>query len=152
MNRWDARIAALAGNLASSLWFAPRLSKWMHACRGVDFEDRRSVFIGRGVVIDNRRPDLVHIGKDVWLTTGTIVLTHSYASSTQRSRFGLAETVGDVWIGEGAFIGAGSIICPGVRIGVAAYVAAGSVVTRDVPAGVLAAGNPARVIRALSGP
>jgi acetyltransferase-like isoleucine patch superfamily enzyme len=41
------------------------------------------------------------------------------------------------------------VILPGVRIGDGAVVGAGSVVTRDVPAGVLAAGNPCRVLRAI---
>jgi len=39
------------------------------------------------------------------------------------------------------------MILPGVRIGDGAVVGAGSVVTRDVPAMAIAAGNPARVIR-----
>jgi maltose O-acetyltransferase len=44
------------------------------------------------------------------------------------------------------------VICPGVTIGDRAVIGAGSVVTRDVPADVFAAGNPCRVIRALSEP
>lgn len=52
-------------------------------------------------------------------------------------------------IGEGAWIGAGAIILPGVTIGKMATVGAGSVVTRDVPERCTAVGNPARVI---SGP
>jgi maltose O-acetyltransferase len=50
---------------------------------------------------------------------------------------------GDVWIGGGA------IICPGVTIGSGSVIGAGAVVTRDIPPGVFAAGNPARVIRAI---
>jgi acetyltransferase-like isoleucine patch superfamily enzyme len=49
----------------------------------------------------------------------------------------------DVWIGFG------SVVLPGVRIGAGSVIGAKSVVTRDVPAGVIAAGNPARVIRRL---
>jgi len=52
-------------------------------------------------------------------------------------------------IGNGAWIGARSIILPGVSIGSRALVAAGSVVTRDVPDDTLVGGNPARVIRPL---
>lgn len=47
----------------------------------------------------------------------------------------------DVWIGRGA------CILPGVEIGDGAVVGANSVVLRDIPAGAVAAGNPARVIR-----
>jgi maltose O-acetyltransferase len=50
-------------------------------------------------------------------------------------------------IGEDCWIGAGAIICPGVKIGDRAVIGAGSVVTRDIPSGVLAMGNPCRVRR-----
>ncbi len=49
-----------------------------------------------------------------------------------------------------AFIGAGSIVLPRLRIGRDSIVGAGSVVTRDVPAGVVVAGNPARILRHLA--
>lgn len=49
----------------------------------------------------------------------------------------------DVWIGFGA------IVLPGVRVGEGSIIGARSVVTNDVPAGVVAAGNPARVLRVL---
>lgn len=56
-----------------------------------------------------------------------------------------------VEIGAGAFLGAESIILPGVRIGAGAYVGEGAVVTRDVPAGAVVFGNPARVVSVAAG-
>ena len=50
-------------------------------------------------------------------------------------------------IKDGAHIGVGSIILPGVTIGEGAVVGAGSVVTRDIPPHCVAVGSPARVIR-----
>lgn len=50
-----------------------------------------------------------------------------------------------VHLGSDVWIGAGSIILPGVTIGDGALIGAGSVVTRSVPAGAAAMGNPARV-------
>ena len=41
----------------------------------------------------------------------------------------------------------GVTVLPGVSIGSGSTIGAGSVVTRDIPEGVVAAGNPARVIR-----
>ena len=49
---------------------------------------------------------------------------------------------------DGAWIGAGAIVLEGVRIGRGAVVAAGALVRQDVPAGMVAAGMPARVLRA----
>ena len=48
---------------------------------------------------------------------------------------------------KGASIGANSTICPGVTIGEGAMVGAGSVVTKDIPSGELWVGNPAKFIR-----
>ncbi len=53
---------------------------------------------------------------------------------------------GPVAIGEFTFIGASSLVLPGVTIGRGCLIAAGSVVSRSVPDGSIAAGNPARVV------
>jgi acetyltransferase-like isoleucine patch superfamily enzyme len=52
-----------------------------------------------------------------------------------------------VVIGDGADIGCGTVILPGVTIGRGAQIGAGSVVTQDIPDFTIAAGGPARVIR-----
>lgn len=49
-------------------------------------------------------------------------------------------------IEQGAWIGGGATILPGVRIGRGAVIGAGSVVTRDVPDFAIVAGNPARLL------
>jgi maltose O-acetyltransferase len=54
-----------------------------------------------------------------------------------------------VTIGDDVWLGGNVVVCPGVTIGNGSVIGAGSVVTKDIPAGVLAAGNPARVIRTL---
>lgn len=50
-------------------------------------------------------------------------------------------------IGDGADIGVGTVILPGVTIGKGAIVGAGSVVTKDIPDYAVAAGVPAKVMR-----
>jgi acetyltransferase-like isoleucine patch superfamily enzyme len=50
-------------------------------------------------------------------------------------------------VGNDVWIGARAIVLDGVRIGDGAVVGAGSIVTRDVPAYCVVAGNPARVVR-----
>ncbi len=56
-----------------------------------------------------------------------------------------------ITIGDDVWIGAGAIVLPGVTIGSGTTIGAGSVVTRSVPSNVVAAGNPARIIRRLDG-
>lgn len=51
---------------------------------------------------------------------------------------------------RGCWIGANSILLPGVTIGNNAVVGAGSIVTHDIPDMVIASGNPARIIKKLS--
>lgn len=53
-------------------------------------------------------------------------------------------------IGRGCWLAAGVTVCPGVTIGDNCVIGAGSVVLRDIPANSLAAGNPCRVIRAIT--
>jgi acetyltransferase-like isoleucine patch superfamily enzyme len=98
--------------------------------------------IGEGTVIsfsarlDKTNPRGLHIGKYTVVTFGAAVLTHDYVNNRDR----------DVYIGDNCFIGAHSIILPGVTIGDNCIVSAASVVVRDLPAGSLVTGNPARVV------
>ena len=67
------------------------------------------------------------------------------ANQRRREEFGKPIEIGsDVWVGGGA------IILAGVRIGSRSVIGAGSVVARDIPEDVFAAGNPCRVIRAVT--
>ena len=52
-----------------------------------------------------------------------------------------------VHIGRNCWIGAGSIILPGVTIGDNVVIGAGSVVTKDIESNVVAVGNPCKVMR-----
>src|SRR5438105_11813709 len=98
--------------------------------------------LGEGTVIsfsarlDKTNPRGIHIGKYSVVTFGAAILTHDYVNKLNR----------DVRIGDNCFIGAHSIILPGVTIGDGCIIAAAAVVARDVPAGSLVAGNPARIV------
>src|SRR5437773_1225350 len=100
--------------------------------------------IGEGTAIslsaklDKTNPRGIHIGKYTVISFGAAILTHDHVNQVHR----------DVYIGDNCFIGAHSIILPGVRIGDSCIVAAASVVARDVPAGSIVTGNPARVVEA----
>ena len=55
-----------------------------------------------------------------------------------------------IHIGNNVWIGAHSVILPGVTIGENSVIGAGSIVTKDIPANVVAFGNPCRVIREIN--
>jgi acetyltransferase-like isoleucine patch superfamily enzyme len=86
----------------------------------------------------------------VTLAERVLVLTHTnvgYHDHPLQPHF--PPRAAPVVIERGSFVGASVTLLPGVRIGALSFVAAGSVVTADVPAGTLAAGVPARPLRAI---
>ena len=60
-----------------------------------------------------------------------------------------ATLCGNVYVGEGSWIGAGTIVLPGVKIGKWSIVGAGSVVAKDIPDKVLASGNRCKILKRL---
>jgi maltose O-acetyltransferase len=105
----------------------------------------RNVYISTSAIIDHEFCWLVTIGDDSIIAHNAIILCHD-ASSAKLT--GLHK-IGKVNIGSRAFIGASTVILPGVSIGNDVIVGAGSVVTNDIPDNCIAAGNPARVIESM---
>jgi maltose O-acetyltransferase len=66
-----------------------------------------------------------------------------------RRRHGGTPRKAPVDIGENVFMGMSVKVLKGVTIGADSVIGAGSIVTSSIPAGVIAAGNPARVVREL---
>ncbi len=58
-----------------------------------------------------------------------------------------ATICGGVSVGEGAFVGAGSVVLPNIRIGKWAVIGAGSVVIKDVPDYAVIVGNPGKILK-----
>lgn len=85
----------------------------------------------------------VQVGPNVQLLTAT----HPLDPDQRRAHWEAGEPI---TVGDNAWLGGGVIVCPGVSIGENSVIGAGAVVTLDVEASVVAAGNPARVIRRLS--
>lgn len=94
---------------------------------------RPFVFIPSGVIIED----------NVFIGPGVVFTNDKYPKTSGEWK------LLPIRIKEGASIGAGATILPGVTIGKNAIVGAGSVVTKDVPDNAIAAGNPARVLRYL---
>lgn len=139
-------IKAVLGSIASLIVFPPILIACIHKIRGVKIKSVNKIFISFNVTIDNVFPELVEIGEDVKLTRNVTILTHFHPTNTVAKIYGEMITQ-KVVIEDGAFIGIGAIILPGVKVGKGAIVGAGAVVTKDVAPFSVVAGNPARVIK-----
>lgn len=90
----------------------------------------------------------ITIGEEVQIAPGVHIYTATHPLDAATRRSGL-ESARPVTIGNGVWLGGGTIVCPGVTIGDNTVVGAGSVVAKDLPANVLAVGNPCRVVRTL---
>ena len=86
--------------------------------------------------------DDVQIGPNVQLLTPT----HPVDPVARRAKWEAAEPIA---IESNVWLGGGVIVLPGVTIGENTVVGAGSIVTKDRPPDVVAAGNPARIVRSL---
>ncbi len=90
----------------------------------------------------------VTIGPLTLIGPGVQICAASHPVDPGERRRG-AEYALPIAIGANVWIAAGVVIGPGVTIGDDTVVGAGSVVLDDLPAGVVAAGNPARIVRRL---
>ena len=91
----------------------------------------------------------VRIGDNVFIAPNVGIYTAGHPLDAERRNQGLEYAL-PVTIGDNVWIGAGVNILPGVSIGNGSVIGAGAVVLKDIPDGVLAAGNPARIIRAIT--
>ncbi|MFZ5502753.1 MAG: acyltransferase [Pseudomonadota bacterium] len=101
----------------------------------------------------------IEIGNDVLISWGCTIVDHNSHATDWTSRkndvvaWGQGKkdwssvTIKPVKISDRVWIGLNAIILKGVTIGEGAIVGAGSVVTKDVPPYTIVAGNPARIIR-----
>jgi maltose O-acetyltransferase len=101
-------------------------------------------FINFGaVILDSAR---VTIGDDVQIGPNVQLVTPTHPLDPTQRRTGL-EFSAPITVGDGTWLAAGVIVCPGVTIGPDCVVGAGSVVTKDLPAGHLCFGSPCRPVR-----
>ena len=89
----------------------------------------------------------ISIGESCMLAQGVFVTDSDWHGVYDRS-LPVGATV-PVRIDENVWLGDSAIVCKGVRIGKNSIIGAGSVVSRDIPENVIAAGNPAVVVKPL---
>jgi maltose O-acetyltransferase len=88
------------------------------------------------------------IGDRCSIGPGVKFLSMSHELGSERFRAGNFYSA-PIRVGDGAWIGAYSILLGGVTVGDGAVVGAGSLVTKDIPANHLALGHPAKIVREL---
>jgi acetyltransferase-like isoleucine patch superfamily enzyme len=91
----------------------------------------------------------ITIGHRVSIAPRVTLVTSSHPNRARIRGFAPVSQ-GPIIIEEDAWLGAGCVILPGVRIGKGAVVGANSVVSRDVPPLHVVAGQPARTVRELT--
>src|SRR5919206_3231248 len=96
--------------------------------------------------------ELVEIGDHCMFANGCFVTdgNHRFDDLTQPVTWQGFTTKGPTRIGDNVWCGANVVVTSGVTIGDRCVIGANSVVTTDVPAGSIAAGAPARVLRAIA--
>lgn len=91
----------------------------------------------------------VTIGKNVMFAPNVAVYTAGHPIHHEPRNIGYEYGI-PVTIGDNVWVGGNTVINPGVTIGNNVVIGSGSVVTKDIPDHVIAAGNPCRVIRAIT--
>lgn len=142
-DRAEELMRALLGKAGKDAWInAP-----FHCDYGYNIEVGDNFFANYNLTILDVAK--VVIGNNVQIAPNVSIYTagHPIHPDSRNSgyEYGIPVTIGDnVWIGGDV------VILPGVTIGSNSVIGAGSVVSKDVPEWVAAAGNPCRVIRAVT--
>lgn len=127
--------------------FGAKIGKGVHIKPGVNIKYPwllaigNYVWIGENVWIDNLAN--VTIGNNVCISQGAILLcgNHNYKKST----FDLI--IGEITLKEGSWVGAKSMVCPGVKLNSHAVLAVNSVATQNMESYSIYQGNPATKVK-----
>ena len=125
----------------------PVLWRWMGAKVGKD------CFIGYEVWVDMTNTHLIEMEDHVHIANRCLLLCHQRDLSDYHvgdDYAKLSYNKSKIVLKKGCLIGMNSMIMPGVTIGEGAIVGAGSLVTKDIPAWTIATGRPAKVVKEIS--
>lgn len=110
----------------------------------------KGCFMGDYVRIDTSHPGMITIEDNVSIASGSRLLCHQRDFSdfcVGDDYMKLGYVVKPIVLKKGCLVGMESFVMPGVTIGEGAIVGAGSLVTKDIPAWTIAAGRPAKVLK-----
>lgn len=124
----------------------PIFLKWLGCKVGKD------VYVGDFVRVDLSHADMITIEDHVHIADGSRLLCHqrnlsNYCVGDDYAKLGYH--IKPIILRKGCLIGMETFVMPGVTVGEGAIVGAGSLVTKDVPAWTIAAGRPAKVLKVI---
>ena len=91
-------------------------------------------------LVDTLVPEFVEIGDDFTSAPGSIILAHDASTFMHVEKYRIETTK----IGNKVFLGANSVVMPGITIGNNVIVGAGAIVTKNIADNSVVVGNPAR--------
>jgi acetyltransferase-like isoleucine patch superfamily enzyme len=111
------------------------------------FDHPQFVHDNDGYLVSNTRidgliPNAVEVGENLISAVGSWILSHDSSLINHINKVAVRKTI----VGNNVFIGLNAIIMPGVNVGDGAIIGAGSVVTKDVKSYTVVGGNPAKFI------
>ena len=130
-----------------------RWSNWLNTSGGMTLsvEDGAILELKRGAGVSSSQLIAnvgIEVGEDSMIGAGCLICDSDMHEVPLGS--GKPVAMAPIKIGKRVFVGARCIILKGVTIGDGAVIGAGSVVSKEVPAGAVVAGNPAVVVRRLN--
>ena len=144
--RWGERTALIKAILGKTGEYV-HINEPVHCDYGYNIQVGENLFANYGfTVLDVGR---VIIGDNAQIAPNVGIYTAGHPVHPDSRNSGYEYGI-EVVIGDNVWIGADVTILPGVHIGDCAVIGGGSVVTKDIPAWTIAAGNPCRVIRAIT--
>lgn len=113
----------------------------------------KECFIGDYVRVDLGHADMITLEDHVSIAAGVRLLCHQRDFSDYKvgdDYMDLGYIVKPIVLKKGCLVGMESFVMPGVTIGEGAVVGAGSLVTKDVPAWSVATGRPAKIVKEIA--
>jgi maltose O-acetyltransferase len=142
---------SLGSHITVGYGLSPMLGDGMVRLKARGGEAR--ILVGDGTAISNNTQiyaeQSVTIGDRCLIGDGVLIFDSDFHDLSAEGRHQRRPATAAVVLEDNVFVGSRAIILKGVTIGKDSVIGAGSVVVRSIPPGVIAAGNPAKVIRTL---
>lgn len=131
------KILRINGNIPWPVHFTTEIRAGQNIKKGIlcDPGDNPNIYI--------QANNGIEMGNNVGIAAGVALIS----SNHNHDNHSVHDKCQPIRIGNHVFIGANSVVLPGVQIGDNVVIGAGSIVTKDIPSNSIAVGNPCKVIK-----